>query len=120
MAGRGLRGTVAGVPSAHQVLLATGVALFAGTVATILFFQATGMVRHDPAALGAVEAMQAAELLFSSVLGVLFLGEPAPHGYAAVGALLVVLGIVGLGVLVGRDSSGDVRVTQALSTDRGA
>ena len=116
----GYAGAVAGAPPAHQILLAAGVALFAGTIATILFFQATGMVRSDPAALGAVEAMQAAELLFSSVLGVLFLGEPAPHGYAAAGALLVVLGIAGLGLLVGRESAGDARATQALRTDRGA
>jgi drug/metabolite transporter (DMT)-like permease len=116
----GYAGAVAGAPPAHQILLAAGVALFAGTIATILFFQATGMVRSDPAALGAVEAMQAAELLFSSVLGVLFLGEPAPHGYAAVGAVLVVLGIAGLGLLVGRESAGDARATQALRTDRGA
>lgn len=116
----GYAGAVAGAPPAHQILLAAGVALFAGTIATILFFQATGMVRSDPAALGAVEAMQAAELLFSSVLGVLFLGEPAPHGYAAAGAVLVVLGIAGLGLLVGRESAGDARATQALRTDRGA
>jgi hypothetical protein len=41
-----------------QVWLAAGVALSAGIIATILFFQATGMVRDLPAALGAAEAMQ--------------------------------------------------------------
>ena len=41
----------------------TVVALSAGVIAKILFFQATGMVRDAPVALGAVEAMQAAELL---------------------------------------------------------
>ena len=102
------------------MLLAAGVALFAGTIATILFFKATAMVQDDPAALGAVEAMQAAELMFSTVLGVLLLGEQAPHGYAAGGALLVIAGIVALGLLVGRDSAGDARATQALRTDRGA
>jgi drug/metabolite transporter (DMT)-like permease len=113
-------GSVAGTPAPMQVLLAAGVALFAGTIATILFFQATGMVRNDPAALGAAEAMQAAELLFSSVLGVAFLGESAPHGIAAFGAVLVVAGIVGLGVLVGGKSAGDARATKVLRTDRGA
>jgi hypothetical protein len=103
-----------------QVALATGVALLAGTIATILFFQATGMVRNDPAALGAAEAMQAAELLFSSALGVAFLGEAAPHGIAVLGAGLVILGIIGLGVLIGRDSAGDARATRTLRTDRGA
>ncbi|HJT99002.1 MAG TPA: multidrug resistance efflux transporter family protein [Rhodanobacteraceae bacterium] len=109
-----------GAPPASQVLLACGVALFAGTIATILFFHATGMVRDDAAALGAVEAMQAAEILFSTVLGALFLGEGWPEGWAAAGALLVIGGIVGLGVLVGRGAAGDAQATQALGTDRGA
>jgi drug/metabolite transporter (DMT)-like permease len=116
----GYAGHAVGAPPPMQVLLAAGVALFAGTIATILFFQATGMVRDDPAALGAAEAMQAAELLFASVLGVAFLGEAAPHGWSIIGALLVVVGIVGLGLLVGRDAAGDQRATRALRTDRGA
>ena len=113
-------GAVAGAPPPSQVLLAAGVALFAGTIATILFFQATAMVKDDPGALGAVEAMQAAELIFSTVLGIAFLGERMPHGWAAAGALLVIAGIAGLGLLVGRRSAGDDRATRALRTDRGA
>ena len=113
-------GHAAGAPAPMQVLLASGVALCAGTIATILFFQATAMVQGDAAALGTVEAMQAAELLFSTVLGVAFLGEHAPRGFAAAGATLVAFGIIGLGVLVGRDSAGDARATRTLRTDRGA
>lgn len=113
-------GAVAGAPVPSQVLLAAGVALFAGTIATILFFQATAMVKDDPGALGAVEAMQAAELIFSTVLGIAFLGEHMPRGGAAAGALLVIAGIAGLGLLVGRRSAGDDRATRALRTDRGA
>jgi drug/metabolite transporter (DMT)-like permease len=113
-------GAVAGVPPWSQIALAAGVALFAGTIATILFFHATAIVQDDAAALGAVEAMQAAEILFSTLLGVVLLGEPAPHGIALGGALIVALGIVGLGVLVGRRSAGDDRATKALRTDRGA
>src|SRR5690606_14280918 len=48
---------VAGPPTAAQVWLAAGVALSAGVIATILFFQATGMVRDRPLALAGVEAM---------------------------------------------------------------
>ena len=110
----------AGTPSIEQVLLAAGVALFAGTIATILFFHATAMVQNDASALGAVEAMQAAEILFSTLLGVVLLGEAPPTGVAALGAVLVVLGIVALGVLVGRRAAGDERATQTLRTDRGA
>jgi drug/metabolite transporter (DMT)-like permease len=113
-------GHTAGAPAPMQILLAAGVALLAGTIATILFFQATAMVQDDPAALGAVEAMQAAELLFSTVLGGAFLGEQMPRGFSAGGALLVIAGIAGLGVLVGRKSAGDERATKALRTDRGA
>jgi drug/metabolite transporter (DMT)-like permease len=111
---------VAGPPPSSQVLLAGGVALFTGTIATILFFRATGIVRDDPAALGAVEAMQAAELLFSSALGVIVLGEPAPRGVAVLGALLVVTGIAGLGWLVGRGNGIDAVDVDAVATDRGA
>ncbi|HVT33117.1 MAG TPA: multidrug resistance efflux transporter family protein [Rhodanobacteraceae bacterium] len=111
---------VAGMPSASQIWLAGGVALFAGTIATILFFHATALVQDDAALLGAVEAMQAAEILFSSVLGVLLLGEPPPHGVAAFGAVLVAFGIVALGVLVGRRTAGDADAARTLRTDRGA
>ena len=82
-----------GAPSPPQVWLAAGVAIGAGIVATILFFQATGMVRDQPAALGAAEAMQAAELLFAIALGVAFLGEAWPRGVALWGACLVIAGI---------------------------
>jgi len=110
----------AGVPSAGHVWLAGGVALSAGVIATILFFQATGMVRDNPAALGAAEAMQAAELLFATVLGVVFLHEAWPRGIAIWGAVLVVLGIVAFAALVARRSAGSLPRTRALRTDRGA
>jgi len=113
-------GSVAGVPPWSQIAFAAGVALFAGTIATILFFHATALVQEDASALGAVEAMQAAEILFSTVLGVALLGETAPHGVALGGALVVALGIVALGVLVGRRSAGDGRAAKTLRTDRGA
>ena len=110
----------AGIPSAAQAWLAAGVALSAGVIATILFFQATGMVRDNPAALGAAEAMQAAELLFATVLGVAFLHEAWPQGVAVWGAVLVVLGIVAFALLVARRSAGSLPRTRALRTDRGA
>ena len=83
------RGNTPASRRVSQVWLAAGVALSAGMIATILFFHATGMVRNNPAALGAAEAMQAAELLFATVLGVTFLQESWPHGIALWGALLV-------------------------------
>lgn len=108
----------AGTPSPAQVWLAGGVALSAGVIATILFFQATGMVRELPAALGAAEAMQAAELLFASVLGALFLHEAWPRGIALWGGVLVVAGIVAFALLVARPQP--AAEARALRTDRGA
>lgn len=107
-----------GLPSASQVWLAAGVALSAGVVATILFFQATGMVRDNPTALGAAEAMQAAEVLFAVLLGALFLGEAWPQGLALAGAALVIFGIALFAWVVAHDLR-DARQVQALRSDRG-
>lgn len=91
-----------GPPSMSHVWLAAGVALSAGVIATILFFQATGMVRHQPVALGAAEAMQAIELVFAMVLGVTFLNESWPPFTAWMGALLVSGGVVAFAIVAAR------------------
>jgi len=111
--------SVAGPPPASQLWLAAGVALSAGVIATILFFQATGMVRDSPTALGAAEAMQAAEILFATLLGVLFLGEAWPRGAALAGACVVALGIVAFAWVVAREGRPGPREMQALRSDRG-
>lgn len=109
----------AGPPPATQLGLALGVALSAGVVATILFFQATGMMRQNGTALGAVEAMQAAEVLIAAMLGALFLGEDWPRGQALLGALVVVTGIALFAWVVARQAACDAREVQALRSDRG-
>lgn len=111
--------TQVGPPSAAQFWLAAGVALSAGIIATVLFFQATGMVRTNPVGLGAAEAMQAAELLFASLLGVLLLGEATPQGLALWGGLLVMLGIVLFAWIAARPVTRDPRKVQALRSDHG-
>ena len=108
-----------GPPPVSQLWLAFGVAASAGVVATILFFQATGMVRDDPTALGAAEAMQAAEVLFATLLGVAFLGEAWPRGQALAGAALVVSGIVLFAWIVAREAH-SANDTEAVQTDRGS
>lgn len=110
--------TQAGLPNATQVGLAAGVALSAGVIATVLFFRATGMVRDHATALAAAEAMQAAELLFATLLGVAFLGESWPRGMVLWGALLVVAGI-GLFAWVASRPASDARETEALRTEHG-
>lgn len=110
----------AGAPPMAQVWLAAGVAVGAGIIATVLFFQATGMVRDNPTALGAVEAMQAAELLFAVVLGVLLLGEPMPRGMALAGGAVVTAGIVLFAWVAARSVKADVLQVQTIRTDHGA
>lgn len=109
-----------GPPSLREALLAGGVALSSGTIATILFFRATDMVRREPTALAAVEAMQAAELLFATLLGVLLLGEAWPQGYAAFGALAIIVGIALFGWVSGRGAAGHDEAVRALRGDRSA
>lgn len=109
-----------GPPGLREALLAGGVALSSGTIATILFFRATDMVRREPTALAAVEAMQAAELLFATLLGVLLLGEAWPRGYAAFGALAIIVGIALFGWVSGRGAAGHDEEVRALRGDRSA
>ncbi|KWS05767.1 membrane protein, putative [Lysobacter capsici AZ78] len=112
-------GVEAGAPPMGQIGLAAGVALSAGVIATVLFFQATGMVRNDPTALAAAEAMQAAEILFATVIGALWLGEAWPQGRALVGACVVMLGIVAFSVVAARAAEGNERRVKELRSDRG-
>ncbi|HEY9130394.1 MAG TPA: multidrug resistance efflux transporter family protein [Dyella sp.] len=109
-----------GPPSWREVWLAGGVALFSGTIATVLFFAATDMVRNQPTALAGVEAMQAAELLFATIIGATFLGEAWPHGLALVGAAAIVVGIALFGWISGREAAGHEREVSELRSDRGA
>lgn len=92
-----------GPPTWRVALLAAGVALSSGVIATALFFKATHMVGRQPVALAAVEAMQAAELLFATVLGVSFLGEAWPQGIAAWGAVAIVVGIAAFSWITARE-----------------
>ncbi len=109
-----------GPPTLREALLAGGVALSSGTIATVLFFRATDMVRREPTALAAVEAMQAAELLFATLLGVLFLGESWPRGYALSGALAIIVGIALFGWVSGRGAAGNDEAVRVLRGDRSA
>lgn len=112
-------GYQAGPPPMAQVWFAAAVALGAGVIATVLFFQATGMVRNNPTALAATEAMQAAEILFASVLGVLLLGEAWPQGRAMAGAMVVMVGIVMFSWIAARDAVGNPPALRALRSERG-
>lgn len=66
----------------------------AGCIATPLFFIATGKVNRQPAALAAVEATQALELVFTLVLEWLLLGIAAPDVWGYAGIFCVVMGML--------------------------
>jgi len=82
-----------GAPTWREAALAAGVALSSGVIATVLFFHATERVGRQPTALAAVEAMQAAELLFATAIGAIFLHEALPGPLATCGAVAIIVGI---------------------------
>jgi drug/metabolite transporter (DMT)-like permease len=96
-----------GPPTWRELLLSAGTALSSGVIATVLFFHATELVGRQPTALAAVEAMQAAELLFATVIGMLFLGEAFPDAVSGMGAVGIVLGIVLFAWASGREGVPD-------------
>lgn len=59
----------AGLPSGGQILQSLIVAVFSGVVATLLFFEATNLVKHNHKQLAVVEATQAGEVLFTLLGG---------------------------------------------------
>ncbi len=84
----------AGVPGPGQVAQSLIIALSAGVVATGLFFQATDLVRQDPARLAAVEATQSTEVLFALLFEVLLLSAPLPGSIAWAGIGIIVIGMI--------------------------
>lgn len=83
-----------GLPSAGQTLQSVCVALFSGVVATVLFFRATDLVRHDQRKLALIEATQCGEVLFTLLGGILLLGDRMPEPIGFVGIGLIVAGMV--------------------------
>ena len=83
-----------GLPSFGQVVQSVSVALFSGVVATLLFFEATNLVRHNPKQLAVIEATQAGEVLFTLLGGILFLHDSLPTKAGFLGIGIVVLGML--------------------------
>jgi len=91
-----------GAPTGAEVGQSFLIALSSGVVATLLFFRATDIARADATSLAAVEATQAAEVLFVLLGDVMVLGTPWPGRQAALGIILVVLGITAYSTLAHR------------------
>lgn len=81
-------------PTVSQFEQTFVVALFAGVIATLLFFRATELVRLDPGHLAVVESTQAGELVFALLGGVLVYHDTPPDLAGLVGLGIVVLGLV--------------------------
>ncbi|WP_077617400.1 multidrug resistance efflux transporter family protein [Bacillus sinesaloumensis] len=87
-------GATAGLPSAGQILQSSIVGISSGVIATVLFFFATEMVKHDQNKLAAVEATQATQIIFVMVGEVLILSAPLPTTYSFFGLLMIAGGMV--------------------------
>lgn len=84
-----------GPPSLGQTTQSGLVAISSGVIATVLFFQATDLVRGDMQKLASVEATQSMEVLFA-VIGELLLLNSAdmPSTLSWSGMVLVMIGMV--------------------------
>lgn len=96
-------GVGAGLPSGGQILQSLIVAVFSGVVATLLFFEATNLVKHNHKQLAVVEATQAGEVLFTLLGGCLFLGDRLPSLLGYLRIAIVTIGIIGNSLLTGSD-----------------
>lgn len=96
-------GADAGLPSGGQILQSLIVAVFSGVVATLLFFEATNLVKHNHKQLAVVEATQAGEVLFTLLGGCFFLGDSLPSLLEFLGIAIVTIGIIGNSLLTGLD-----------------
>ncbi|CAH8770525.1 multidrug resistance efflux transporter family protein [Paenibacillus dendritiformis] len=85
---------VEGAPSKEQTIQSVLVAVFSGVIATVLFFQATDMVRGDMPKLAAVEATQSMEVLFAVIGEIVLLAAPLPSVLSWCGMFIIMLGMI--------------------------
>ena len=68
--------------------------LFAGLIATLIFFEGTRLVKNHPQRLALVESTQCGEVIFSLLGGILFLHDDLPGLYGWLGLALIVGGMI--------------------------
>lgn len=88
-------GVTHGLPSNGQIIQSFVVALFSGVIATLLFFEATNLVKNNMKQLAVIEATQSGEVLFTLLGGILFLGDSMPTAIGFLGIALIILGMIG-------------------------
>ncbi|MFP7299415.1 multidrug resistance efflux transporter family protein [Neobacillus niacini] len=84
----------AGPPSSGQSIQSGLVAITSGVIATILFFQATDLVRGNMQKLGNVEATQSMEVLFALIGELILLKAAFPSALSWTGMFLVMAGMM--------------------------
>ena len=70
------------------------VSLFAGLIATLIFFESTRLVKDNPQRLALVESTQCGEVIFSLLGGILFLHDALPGLFGWLGLALIVGGMI--------------------------
>lgn len=93
--------TASGLPGKSQIFQSFIVALMSGVIATILFFKATELTKHNSHQLAIIEATQAGEVLFSILGELLLLHGSMPNAIGMIGLGLIILGMV-LGSIFGQ------------------
>ncbi|MDQ0976459.1 hypothetical protein QFZ31_006337 [Neobacillus niacini] len=83
-----------GPPSIGQSVQSGIIAITSGVIATILFFQATDLVRGNMQKLGNVEATQSISVLFAVIGELVLLKAPLPSLISWTGMMLVMAGMV--------------------------
>lgn len=83
-----------GPPSMGQTIQSSLVAISSGVIATVLFFQATDLVRNNMQKLAAVEATQSMEVLFALLGEVYLLQASLPTTLSWIGIVLVMGGML--------------------------
>jgi len=85
-----------GLPTSSTLLNTFNVALSSGVVATVLFFHATAMAKNNMETLATIEATQSFEVLFTVLLGIIFLHHTLPNHVQLIGLGVMLLGIAGI------------------------
>lgn len=87
-------GITHGAPTTNQSLQSFVVAIFSAVIATLLFFQATNMVKHSPKQLSMVEGTIAGEVLFTLIGGIFLLHDNLPTTIQVIGIVFIVVGMI--------------------------
>lgn len=91
----GAYGTAAvGWPSGSQMVQALLLAICSGVIASLLFFLATDMAKHNTVLLAAVESTQSGTMVFTVLGEVMLLSGSFPQGWSMAGMIIVIIGMI--------------------------